>query len=131
MEAIREGQVDDARGRGDRLLEQYLQQVRECVIWCTEGGDGFTRGWDSLSAVAKEKTEQLGTDAGSEGKYRSWGSWKFSSMCFLMFIFERERERLGEGQREGETESEASSRLRAVNTELDMGLEPTDCMIMT
>ena len=50
-----------------------------------------------------------------------------------MFIFERERERerervhVGEGQRE----SEAGSRLWAVNTESDMGLELTDCMIMT
>ena len=32
---------------------------------------------------------------------------------------------MGEGQREGDTESEAGSRLRAVSTELDVGLEPT------
>ena len=43
-----------------------------------------------------------------------------------MFIFERERERAGEGQREGDTESEAGSRLRAVSTEPDVGLELTD-----
>ena len=40
-----------------------------------------------------------------------------------MFIFERERER--EAEREGDTESEAGSRLRAVSTEPDVGLEPT------
>ena len=38
---------------------------------------------------------------------------------------ERERER------EGDTESEAGSGLRAVSTELDVSLEPTDCEIMT
>ena len=40
---------------------------------------------------------------------------------------------MGEGQREreGDTESEAGSRLRAVSTEPDVGLEPTDCEIMT
>ena len=37
----------------------------------------------------------------------------------------------GGADREGDTESEAGSRLRAVSTEPDMGLEPTDCEIMT
>ena len=45
-----------------------------------------------------------------------------------MFIFEREREwtraQVGEGQREGDTEYEAGSRLWALTTEPDMGLEP-------
>ena len=48
---------------------------------------------------------------------------------------ERDRERQsmsGEGaEREGDTESEAGSRLRAVSTEPDMGLELTDREIMT
>ena len=34
-------------------------------------------------------------------------------------------------EREGGTESKAGSRLRAVSTESDMGLELTDCKIMT
>ena len=34
-------------------------------------------------------------------------------------------------EREGDTESEAGSRLWAVSTEPDMGLEPTDREIMT
>ena len=33
--------------------------------------------------------------------------------------------------RERETDSEAGSRLRAVSTESDAGLEPTDCKIVT
>ena len=37
---------------------------------------------------------------------------------------------VGEGQREGDTESEAGSRLQPVNTEPDVGLEPTNCEIM-
>ena len=49
------------------------------------------------------------------------------------------REREGERQsmsregaeREGDTESEAGSRLRAVSTEPDVGLEPTNREIMT
>ena len=43
---------------------------------------------------------------------------------------EREREQ-GETEREGDTESEAGSRLKAVITEPDVGLELTDCKIMT
>ena len=38
---------------------------------------------------------------------------------------------VGEGQRETETESEAGSRLRAVLTESDLGLELMNCEIMT
>ena len=37
----------------------------------------------------------------------------------------------GRAEREGDTESEAGSRLRAVSTEPDAGLEPTNCEIMT
>ena len=56
-----------------------------------------------------------------------------------MFIFERERERTerdksasrGGTKREGDTESKAGSRLRAVSTEPDAGLELTNCEIMT
>ena len=40
-------------------------------------------------------------------------------------------ERGAEREREGDTESEAGSRLRAVSTELNAGLEPTNCEIMT
>ena len=44
---------------------------------------------------------------------------------------DRERDREREGQREKETESEAGSRLGAVSTEPDVGLEPTNYKIMT
>ena len=37
----------------------------------------------------------------------------------------------GGAEREGDTESKAGTRLRAVNTEPDVGLEPTDHEIMT
>ena len=37
----------------------------------------------------------------------------------------------GGAEREGDTESEADSRLGAVSTEPDTGLEPTDREIMT
>ena len=54
---------------------------------------------------------------------------------FSMFIFERERETEHEQrrgrEREGDTESEAGSRLRAVSTEPNVGLELTECEIMT
>ena len=58
---------------------------------------------------------------------------------FLMFISERERERErerqnmrgGETEREGDTESEAGSRLPAVSTGPDTGLEPRNLEIMT
>ena len=46
---------------------------------------------------------------------------------------DRERQSMSRGgaEREGDTESEAGSRLRAVSTEPDAGLELTDCEIMT
>ena len=37
----------------------------------------------------------------------------------------------GRGEREGDTESEAGCRLRAVGTEPDVGLEPTNHEIVT
>ena len=52
-----------------------------------------------------------------------------------MFIFEREWERQsvsrGGAEREGHTEFEAGSRLWAVSTEPDAGLEPVNREIMT
>ena len=56
-----------------------------------------------------------------------------------MFIFERERDReterqsasRGGAEREGDTEFEAGSRICAVNTEPDAGLELTDYEVMT
>ena len=36
----------------------------------------------------------------------------------------------GGAEREGDTESEAGFRIRAVSTEPDAGLEPTNCEIM-
>ena len=52
---------------------------------------------------------------------------------FLLFIFERERERVSRGgaERGGDTETEAGSRLSAVSTEPDTGLELTNQEIMT
>ena len=54
----------------------------------------------------------------------------FFKNIFLMFIFERERERQsasrGGAEREGDTESGAGSRLQAVSTEPDVGLELTN-----
>ena len=37
----------------------------------------------------------------------------------------------GGAEREGDTESQAGSRLRAVSTEPNVGLEPTSCKIKT
>ena len=50
-----------------------------------------------------------------------------------MLIFERERQSASRGgaEREEDTESEAGSRLGAVSTGLDAGLETTDHKIMT
>ena len=50
-----------------------------------------------------------------------------------MFIFDRERQSVsrGEAEREGDPESEAGSRLWAVSTEPNAGLELTSLEIMT
>ena len=52
---------------------------------------------------------------------------------YILFIFDRERQSTSGGGavREGDTESEAGSRLRAISTEPDAGLELTNCEIMT
>ena len=56
-------------------------------------------------------------------------------LFFNVYLFlrgrERERAQVREGQREGDTESEAGSRLRAISTELDAGLELMNHEIMT
>ena len=51
---------------------------------------------------------------------------------FYLFLGQRETEHeRGRGEREGDTESETGSRLRAISPEPDMGLELTDCEIVT
>ena len=51
----------------------------------------------------------------------------------VVYLFLRERQSVSRGgaEREGDTESEAGSKLRAVGTEPDAGLELTNCEIMT
>ena len=62
-------------------------------------------------------------------------SWLLGFTFFLMFIYLGETERQsaswGGAERVGDTESEAGSRLRAVSTGPDVGLEPTKRRIMT
>ena len=50
-----------------------------------------------------------------------------------MFISEIERQSVSGGgaERKEDTESKAGSRLRAVSTEPDVGLEPMKCELMT
>ena len=51
---------------------------------------------------------------------------------FKVYLFLRERQSSrGGSEREGDTESKAGSRLRAVSTEPDVGLELTNREIMT
>ena len=52
-------------------------------------------------------------------------------MFFILFLRDRDSMSGGGAEREGDTESEAGSRLRAVSTEPDVGLEVTDSEIMT
>ena len=53
------------------------------------------------------------------------------SLSLLLFLRERQSVSGGEAEREGDTESEAGSRLQAVRTEPDVGLEPANREIMT
>ena len=59
----------------------------------------------------------------------------FNFFNVYLFLRERERERQrasrGGAEKEGDTESEAGSRLRAVGTERDVGLELTNRESMT
>ena len=48
-----------------------------------------------------------------------------------IYFWERDKVSVGAGQREGDTESEAGSRLWAVSTEPNVGLELTNCEILT
>ena len=98
-----------------------------------EGGHEMEREGSQLSSGQVEpNAEGKNLGAGVEPKLGRLGSFFF----FLTFIhFLRDRERVcvsrGGGKREGDPESEAGSRLRAVSTEPDAGLEPTDSEIMT
>ena len=64
--------------------------------------------------------------------------WQAGCICFyvsILFLREREREKQsvsgGGAERGGDTESEAGSRLWAVSTEPDAGLELANCEIVT
>ena len=59
--------------------------------------------------------------------------WCFYLFTFNVYLFLKKRETVwvGKGQRETDTESEAGSRLWAVTTEPDAGLEPTNREIVT
>ena len=51
----------------------------------------------------------------------------------MLYLFSRERQSASRGgaEREGDADSEAGSRLRAVGSELAVGLEPPNDEIMT
>ena len=57
----------------------------------------------------------------------------FNFFSTFIYFWDRERESMNGGgaEREGDTESEAGSRLWAVSTQPDTGLEPTNSEIMT
>ena len=70
--------------------------------------------------------------------FPNWFSYFFYSQAvffFNIFIYfwDRERQSMSGGgaEREGDIESEAGSRLWAISTEPDAGLELTDCEIVT
>ena len=56
---------------------------------------------------------------------------QFLFKCFYLFLRQRQSMSRGGAEREGDTESETGSRLWAVSTEPDAGLELTDREIMT
>ena len=58
---------------------------------------------------------------------------KFFNVFLIYFLKERERQSMSRGgtERERDTELEAGSRLYAVSTEPEVGLEPTNREIMT
>ena len=72
--------------------------------------------------------------SGEENHVSTWLLF-FFLIFFNIYSFLRDRERQnvsrGGAERGRDTESEAGSRLRAVSTEPDAGLEPTDREIMT
>ena len=54
-------------------------------------------------------------------------------LLFILFLRERQKQNVSRGgaEREGDTEPKAGSRLRAVSTEPDVGLELTNLEIVT
>ena len=56
---------------------------------------------------------------------------KYFSVCLLLRETERQSVGRGGAEREEDTESEAGSRLQAVSTEPDAGLELVNCEIRT
>ena len=55
----------------------------------------------------------------------------FNFLMFYLFLREKASVAGGGAQREGDTESKEGSRLRAISTEHDMGLELTNREIIT
>ena len=102
---------------------------------------GIQPGHASLSSEEWKGNEEWGISA--TNFLWDWGKSLDSPLClsssfffffnFLTFVFERQRQTISGGgaESEGDTESEAGSRLRAVSTEPDAGLEPTNWEIMT
>ena len=90
---------------------------------------------------ASEGTQPVSIRDGPISTPETIPAYSFSSEIFFFlnffyfYLFLRERARQsasrGGAGREGDTESKAGSRLRAVSTEPDEGLEPTDLEIMT
>ena len=84
-----------------------------------------------IADAAEASTYPLGDSRLTQGR-----NFRIFFFFFLsLFFTDRERERvsvsLGGAEREGDTESEAGSRLQAVSTEPDPGLEFMDHEIMT
>ena len=114
--------------------------------WGRERGRHRIQSRSSLGAVSTEPDAGLvptSCEIKTWAKVEHLTDWAtqapLSLFIFLMFIYfwererERERERAGGRgtEREGDTESESGSRLWAVSTEPDVGLEPTSCVFMT
>ena len=92
---------------------------------CVRGGNFLEKG--ELGKTQKTYTMGL-SEVNSIGDY-----WFLNFFNVYLFLRERqrERERTQEEQRQRETEYEAGSRLRAVSPKPGVGLEPTNCKIMT
>ena len=67
----------------------------------------------------------------SQSVFNNPSALKKKKSNVYLYLTEVGRVGSGKGQREGDTESEAGSRLRAVSTEPDAGIEPTSSEIMT
>ena len=124
------------RGQRSSLLWKFITTITSCPQ-----GEHIKNGYESdflFSPLACWIRRQLSTLQPFQCEEETFSCVTYkvvvvssAASFFFFFFFNVIFERAQVGERQRETESEAGSRLWAVSTEPNVGLEPTNCEILT